>query len=155
MATHSSILAWKNPWTEESSGLKSMGLHDWACVHEGGGRWVGSNKLVELKKKKCGRHILHHHDSMPPYSASKRHNSTFYVNGVFSPGKLQHLELKLSFLSMCSIENWPTVISFASSVSSMRIQAILQWNLLPGYSTEHWQSSKHPKITQNAKNFFL
>ena len=29
-----------------------MGLHDWACVHEGGGRWVGSNKLVDLKKKK-------------------------------------------------------------------------------------------------------
>ena len=52
MATHSSILAWKNPWTEESGGLKSMGLHDWACVHEGGGRWVGSNKMVELKKKK-------------------------------------------------------------------------------------------------------
>ena len=52
MATHSSILAWKNPWTEESGGLKSMGLHDWAGVHEGGGRWVGSNKLVELKKKK-------------------------------------------------------------------------------------------------------
>ena len=52
MATHSSILAWKNPWTEESGGLKSMGLHDWACVHEGGGRWVGSNKLVELKKKR-------------------------------------------------------------------------------------------------------
>ena len=51
MATHSSILAWKNPRTEESGGLKSMGLHDWACVHEGGGRWVGSNKLVELKKK--------------------------------------------------------------------------------------------------------
>ena len=51
MATHSSILAWKNPWTEEPGGLQSMGLHDWACVHEGGGRWVGSNKLVELKKK--------------------------------------------------------------------------------------------------------
>ena len=52
MATHSSILAWKSPWTEESGGLNSMGLHDWACVHEGGGRWVGSNKVVELKKKK-------------------------------------------------------------------------------------------------------
>ena len=52
MATHSSIFAWKNPWTEESGGLKSMGLHDWACMHEGGGRWVGSNKLVEQKKKK-------------------------------------------------------------------------------------------------------
>ena len=34
MATHSSILAWKISWTEEPSGLQSMGLqrvgHDWA-----------------------------------------------------------------------------------------------------------------------------
>ena len=52
MAIHSSILAWKSPWTEEPGGLQSTGLHDSACVHEGGGRWVGSNKLVELKKKK-------------------------------------------------------------------------------------------------------
>ena len=28
MATHYSILAWKNLWTEESGGLKSIGLHD-------------------------------------------------------------------------------------------------------------------------------
>ena len=26
MATHSSILAWRNPWTEELGGLQSMGL---------------------------------------------------------------------------------------------------------------------------------
>ena len=26
MATHSSILAWRIPWTEESCGLQSMGL---------------------------------------------------------------------------------------------------------------------------------
>ena len=26
MATHSSILAWKFPWTEEPGGLQSMGL---------------------------------------------------------------------------------------------------------------------------------
>ena len=25
MASHSSILAWKNPWTEEPGGLQSMG----------------------------------------------------------------------------------------------------------------------------------
>ena len=34
MATHSNILAWKIPWTEEPGGLQSMGLqrvgHDWA-----------------------------------------------------------------------------------------------------------------------------
>ena len=27
MATHSSILAWRMPWTEEPGGLQSMGLH--------------------------------------------------------------------------------------------------------------------------------
>ena len=34
MATHSSILAWKIPWTEKPDGLQSMGLqrigHDWS-----------------------------------------------------------------------------------------------------------------------------
>ena len=36
MATHSSILAWKIPWTEEPGGLQSMGSkrvnHDWVCA---------------------------------------------------------------------------------------------------------------------------
>ena len=31
MATHSSILAWEIPWTEEPGGLQSMGLQkNWA-----------------------------------------------------------------------------------------------------------------------------
>ena len=37
MATHSSILAWKFPWAEQSGGLQSMGSqrlwHDWATKH--------------------------------------------------------------------------------------------------------------------------
>ena len=37
MATHSSILAWRIPWTEEPGGLVSMGSHrvgsDLACMH--------------------------------------------------------------------------------------------------------------------------
>ena len=44
IATHSSILAWKSPWTEEPGGLQSMGLHDWACVHE-----VEGDGLVSIK----------------------------------------------------------------------------------------------------------
>ena len=40
MATHSSILAWKIPWTEEPGRLQSMGLQkvsqDWAIEHS---RW--------------------------------------------------------------------------------------------------------------------
>ena len=32
MATHSSILAWKIPWTEEPNGLQSMGSQrSWGC----------------------------------------------------------------------------------------------------------------------------
>ena len=31
MATHSSILAWRIPWTEEPGGLQSMGLHRIGC----------------------------------------------------------------------------------------------------------------------------
>jgi len=30
MATHSSILAWRIPWTEESGGLQATGLQSWA-----------------------------------------------------------------------------------------------------------------------------
>ena len=37
MATHSNILAWRTPWTEEPGGLQSMGLqrvrHDRATKH--------------------------------------------------------------------------------------------------------------------------
>ena len=37
MATHSSILAWRIPWTEEPGGLQSMGLqrgkHDYMTEH--------------------------------------------------------------------------------------------------------------------------
>ena len=42
IATHSSILAWRIPWTGEPGGLHSMGSqrvrHDWsnlACMHRG------------------------------------------------------------------------------------------------------------------------
>ena len=39
-ATHSSILAWRTPWTEESGGLQSMGsqrvrLSDFHCLAQG------------------------------------------------------------------------------------------------------------------------
>ena len=37
MATHSSILAWRMPWTEEPGRLQSLGLqrvgHDWSDQH--------------------------------------------------------------------------------------------------------------------------
>ena len=55
MATHSSILAWRNPWTEEPGWLQSMGLHrvgrDWRdlahLVHG-----VKNQTLYWIKKKR-------------------------------------------------------------------------------------------------------
>ena len=47
MATYSSILTWRIPWTEELLGVKSIGLQrlrqnqgDWACMHEHRGQTV-------------------------------------------------------------------------------------------------------------------
>ena len=43
MATHSSILAWRIPWSEEPGGLQSMGpqrfRHDWATSHHHQKSW--------------------------------------------------------------------------------------------------------------------
>ena len=37
MATHSSILAWRTPWTEEPGGLQSAGLHSYPASEVRGG----------------------------------------------------------------------------------------------------------------------
>ena len=34
MATHSSVLAWKMPWTEEPGGLQSMGSQSWTRLSD-------------------------------------------------------------------------------------------------------------------------
>ena len=39
MTTHSSILAWRIPWTEEPGGLQSMGLQR---VGQGAAEWEGT-----------------------------------------------------------------------------------------------------------------
>ena len=52
MATHSSILAWKIPWTEKPGGLQSMRLQrvgdDWVTEHiaqEGRNTWWDLNPI--------------------------------------------------------------------------------------------------------------
>ena len=49
MATHSSILAWRIPWTEESGGLQSTGLqrvgHNWATSLSLSSIYEGINQM--------------------------------------------------------------------------------------------------------------
>ena len=40
MATHSSILAWRIPWTEEPGGLQSMGLKEWDMTEHAHTFWI-------------------------------------------------------------------------------------------------------------------
>ena len=58
MATHSSILAWRIPWTEEPGGLLSMGsqsqtrlkrLSMHACIGEGNGNPLQCSCLENLR----------------------------------------------------------------------------------------------------------
>ena len=50
MATHSSILAWRIPWTEEPGGLQSTGLqrvgHDWATSLTSSNNHLGWFSLI-------------------------------------------------------------------------------------------------------------
>ena len=62
MVTHSSILAWKIPWTEEPGGLQSTELqrvgHDWASIKKS--RGVSFKKsLIYLFLAVLGLLLLH------------------------------------------------------------------------------------------------
>ena len=70
MATHSSILAWKIPWTEEPGGLQSMGSqrvrHDWVTRQQAA---LKKNK-IKCNLNKCPEH--------------KYRNAQFWSAAIFS-----------------------------------------------------------------------
>ena len=50
LATHSSILAWRLPWTEEPGGLQVHGVtvgHHWATKYSGGHRELDTTEATE------------------------------------------------------------------------------------------------------------
>ena len=48
MATHSNILAWRIPWTEEPGGLQSMGSQgDWATKRSAAHVDVGASQVAQ------------------------------------------------------------------------------------------------------------
>ena len=48
MATHSSILAWRIPWTEEPGGLQSMGSQSWTWLSKQARFWGLIDNLLKL-----------------------------------------------------------------------------------------------------------
>ena len=73
MATHSSTLAWKIPWMEESGGLHSVGSQSWTWLSnwtEQECRLIGSlqcwwkcTMVVQPSQEKCGSHPKAKHRS--------------------------------------------------------------------------------------------
>ena len=60
MATHSSILVWWIPWTEEPGGLQPMGLqrvgHNWVTEHSTqSNRWLYHKEINDNKVMRNGR----------------------------------------------------------------------------------------------------
>ena len=57
METHSSILTWETPWTQEPAGLQSMGSqrvgHDWAT-----NTFTAFIEILQLKKLRLREHIF-------------------------------------------------------------------------------------------------
>ena len=57
MATHSSILPWRIPWTEELGGLQSMGFHrvghDWVTDHTHAYYFHFIDEILRLRKSEC------------------------------------------------------------------------------------------------------
>ena len=52
MATHSSILAWRIPWTEKTGGLHSMGLQSWTRLRD-------EHFHFSMGSRKSEKHLAH------------------------------------------------------------------------------------------------
>ena len=50
-ATHSSILAWRMPWTEEPGGLQSGGHKESDTTNTQHKQWKNKNKVCQVKYK--------------------------------------------------------------------------------------------------------
>ena len=85
MATHSSILAWKIPWTKEPGRLLFMGLqrvgHDWATLLAYGNLQRELWKKPRLRKLHQGKKLHHLGDPDPltPISKQGRKNDALFI----------------------------------------------------------------------------
>ena len=111
MATHSSILAWEIPWTEEPGGLQSMGLqrvvHDWVCMKVHVHMWlVAEWRMTQLWQRRdqpgCsgGWTLLNEGRLKPPMRGFIWLQSNFRLLGLVSNSQDFYLA-RLNMKSFC------------------------------------------------------
>ena len=88
METHSSILAWKSPWTEEPGGLQSVGSQ--RVGHD----WVTNTFMRYWSEWQRGKRktILRHHLPLPKWSEMKKNLKWSLANIKFRKSRFFLLE---------------------------------------------------------------
>ena len=135
MATHSSILAWRIPWTEEPGGLQSMGsqrvIHDWVT-------WQQHSllllfPLILFTKKHYVFHIAYHSYSSPLLPTLIHlffhlRNIRGYTTPVFLPREF-HGQRSLAGYSPWGHKELDTTEQLHSLTHSCRLAGTETWGL--------------------------
>ena len=109
MATHSSILAWRSPWTEKPGGLQFRGLkrvrHDWATVTHSGGRPIIFPGFKSPRPEPCWSLSDHFNQWQPvlPVMVSNHSCLTYSYVTVFY---LTFLLIRISFWAGTKYSAW-------------------------------------------------
>ena len=123
MATHSSILAWRIPWTEDPGGLQFMGLqrvgHDWATEHSVYVSILFSQFVAPLLPLLCPKSVLYVCISIS--ALQKVHQYHFYSFHIYA--LIQGIFLFLTYFILYNKlyvqplhENWLRCVPFYGCV---------------------------------------
>ena len=164
MATHSSILSWRIPWTEEPDGLQSIGSqrvrHDWAPEH----KQILQNKVflcgnvtlqegckVVIQKQIFIEHLVHvRHVG----NIRKQNRLIFLLSGLYTlVGEFMQMEVSKNIINKqithtCmrakSLQSCPTLCDPmdcsppGSSVHGILQARILEWVAVPSFRKYSW-----------------
>ena len=133
MATHSSILAWKIPWTEELGGLQSMGCKE-------------SDKTAQQHSSVYSFYLSQSGLSFPSLSCRKNSNQYRYL--------LPYLPNSKTCMKVKVAQSCPTLCSCMDYAVHGILQArILEWVAFP-FSRGSSQPRDRTHVSRIAAGFF-
>ena len=88
MATHSSILAWKIPWTKEPGGLQSM-----ENPMDGGAWWAAVHGVAKSQTRLSGFPFTFHFHALEKEMATHSSGLAWRIPGTGEPGGLPSMGL--------------------------------------------------------------
>ena len=130
MATHSSMLAWRIPWTEDPGGLQSMGshrvAHDWATEHA----CMLLSRLLRRPDCECGLEVLVlEQESWPFMSMVKLLHIPPFSSSFCKMGTSHHSLLTGSFVRINwenACKSWPWGLAHNFSICGLSILCLWQ-----------------------------